>query len=46
MVLLFYTTYISVDIAQYEIFSAKVDMGAISINTCTHCTCIQSVLEK
>ena len=27
MVLLFYTTYISVDLSHYEIFSAKVDKG-------------------
>ena len=29
MVLLFYTTYISVDLAHYETFCAKVNMGGI-----------------
>ena len=31
MVLLFYTTYISVDLAHHEIFRAKVGMGGIIV---------------
>ena len=31
MVYLFYTTYISVDLAHHEIFCVKVDMGGIRI---------------
>ena len=31
MVLLFYTTYISVDLAHHEIFRAKVDKGGIKV---------------
>ena len=32
MVLLFYTTYISVDLAHHEIFRAKVGKGGITCN--------------
>ena len=32
MVLLFYTTYISVDLAHHEIFCAKVGKGGINID--------------
>ena len=32
MVYLFYTTYISVDLAQHEIYRAKVDKGGINCN--------------
>ena len=32
MVLLFYTTYISVDLAHHEIFCAKVGKGGINIH--------------
>ena len=37
MVLLFYTTYISVDLAHREIFHAKVGKGGI--NYITHASC-------
>ena len=33
MVLLFHTTFISVDLAHHELFRAKVGKGGISINT-------------
>ena len=33
MVLLFYTTYISVDLAHHEIFGAKVGKGGICYNS-------------
>ena len=33
MVLLFYTTYISIDLAHYEIFHAKVSKGGIKVKT-------------
>ena len=33
MVYLFYTTYISVDLAHHEIFHAKVGKGGIMLNT-------------
>ena len=33
--IIFYTTYISVDLAHHEIFRAKVGMGSIKVHTCT-----------
>ena len=39
MVLLFYTTYISVDLARHEIFHAKVGKGGINI--CTQLSIIE-----
>ena len=39
MIYLFYTTYISVDIAHHEVFRAKVGMGGIKRDIIQHYKC-------
>ena len=45
MVLLFYTTYISVDLAHHEIFRSKVGKGVINLLITFFCFCVRHCLS-